>query len=247
MKFKIYLSIVLLGLSLNSDAQRVVWSRFKFGIQASPTFSWLATDVQKIRGNGFNTGLKLGATADYYFLENYALSTGIGFGFNHGGQLLHETGGNFLANSTLSDPLYNTRELPDLVKIRYHIQYVEIPFALKMRTQQFGYIRIFAQAPVITLGWRTQARGDISAEKIDLKKENIKPDVNPLLITWGVGGGVEYDISPSTSLVGGLYFNRNMIDVTRNKGNYSLVNGTKVDEDSKAVLNAITLRLGIIF
>jgi hypothetical protein len=252
MKVKIYLFIVFLGLSLNSDAQRVVWSRFKFGIQASPTFSWLATDAQKIRGNGFNTGLKLGATADYYFLENYALSTGIGFGFNHGGQLLHEIGGNFLANSELSEDRYNTpngKPLPDLVKIRYHVQYVEIPFALKMRTQQFGYVRIFAQAPIITLGWRTQARGDVTAEKINLKKENIKPDVNPLLFTWGVGGGVEYDISPSTSLVGGLYFNRNMIDVTRNKNNYSIEDGTpdKVDEDSKAVLNAITLRLGIIF
>ena len=165
MKFKICLFVLFLGLSLNLDAQ-VVWARFKFGIQASPTVSWLKTDNQKIRNNGFNTGLKLGATADYYFLENYALSTGIGFGFNQGGKLLHEIGGSFLENSTLSDDRYNSKggkpnPLSDLVNIRYHIQYVEIPFALKMRTQQFGYIRAFAQAPIITLGWRTQVRGDI--------------------------------------------------------------------------------------
>jgi hypothetical protein len=253
MKFKIFLAIVLLGITLNADAQRVVWSRFKFGIQASPTISWLKTDNQKIRSNGFNTGLKLGATADYYFLENYALSTGIGFGFNHGGKLSHEIGGNFLANSTLSDSRYNSatgKPLPDQVKIRYHIQYVEIPLALKMRTQQFGYMRYFAQAPIINLGWRTQTRGDIYAEKIDLKKENTKPDVNPLAISWGFGGGAEYDVSPSTSIVGGLYFQKGFFDTTRNKGNYSIEDSapqTQIKEDSKAILSAITLRIGVIF
>jgi hypothetical protein len=253
MKLKIFLSIVLLSISFNIDAQRVVWSRFKFGIQASPTGSWLNTDNQKIRSNGFNLGLKLGATADYYFLENYALSTGIGFGFNHGGKLSHEIGGNFLANSTLSDSRYNAaigKPLPDQVKIRYHIQYVEIPLALKMRTQQFGYMRYYAQAPIITLGWRTQARGDVYAETIDLKKENIKPDVNPLAISWGFGGGAEYDVSPSTSIVGGLYFQKGFFDTTRNKKNYSIEDSapqTQIKEDSKAILSAITLRIGVIF
>jgi hypothetical protein len=266
MKLKIFLSIVLLSISFNIDAQRVVWSRFKFGIQASPTGSWLKTDNQKIRSNGFNLGLKLGATADYYFLENYALSTGIGFGFNHGGKLLHEVGGSFLSNSILSDDRYNdpkkkAQPLPDLVNIRYHIQYVEIPLALKMRTQQFGYIRYYAQAPIINIGLRTQVRGDIKAENIDLKKENIKPDVNPLSVSWGFGGGVEYDVSPSTSIVGGLYFQKGFFDTTRNKNNYTIEQLTgqstpnnigddtysTAPEKSKAILSAVTLRIGVIF
>lgn len=251
MKLKISSIVILLFVVFSVNAQKVTWSRFKFGIQASPTFSWLKTDNQKIGGNGFNTGLRLGATADYYFLENYALSTGIGFGFNQGGKLFHETGGNFLANSTLSDNRYNMasgKPLPDDVSIRYHVQYVEIPLALKMRTQSFGYIRAFAQAPIIMLGWRTQARGDILAEKISLEKENIKPDVNPLAISWGFGGGAEYEVSPSTSLVAGLYYYKNFIDVTRNKNNYTVEDtGNKIDEKSKAILNSITLRIGVIF
>ncbi len=245
MKLKVSAILFLLFVTLNADAQKVAWSRFKFGIQASPTFSWLKTDNPKIGGNGFNTGLKLGATADYYFLENYALSTGIGFAFNHGGKLYHENRGGFLTHSTLSSNIYN--ELDAKASIRYHIQYVEIPFALKMRTQQFGYMRYFAHAPMLVLGWRTQARGDISTEKNDTKKENIKPDVNPLAISWGFGGGAEYDVSPSTSLVAGLYFQKNFIDVTKNKGNYYIDDSGKKDENSKAVLNSITLRLGVIF
>lgn len=256
MKKSILLFCFLGSFFYNTDAQ-VVWSRFKFGIQGSPTFSWLKTDDQKIGGNGFNLGMKLGATADYYFLENYALSTGIGFGFNHGGKLFHEIGGNFLSNSTLSDNRYNNpgqkKPLPDKTNIRYSIQYVEVPLALKMRTQQFGYLRGFAQAPILTVGVRSQARGTITAEQINLKKENIKKDVNPIAIAWGFGGGVEYDISPSTALVAGLYFSRNFLDVTRDKDNYSIEElaagqfAAPVPEKSKAVLNAVTLRLGIIF
>lgn len=252
MKLRTLLLITLFAISMNAFAQRVAWTRFKFGLQASPTVSWLKTDNPKIGNNGFNTGLKLGATADYYFLENYALSTGIGFGFNHGGKLYHEQGGKFLANSTLTDDKYNSgdKPLPDQVNIRYHIQYLEIPFALKMRTQPFGYFRIFAHAPIITLGWRNQARADITAEDLNLKKENIKKDVNPLLLSWGLGGGTEYELNPSTSLVAGLYYQRVFTDVTRDRKNFTVTNDnpyTTKSENSKAVLNAITLRLGVIF
>ena len=254
MKIKLITIFALTFLSFSMNGQKVVWSRFKFGIHASPTISWLKTDNAKIGNNGFNTGLKLGATADYYFLENYALTTGIGFGFNQGGKLFHEYGGNFLANSTLSDERYNTpsatvKALPDQVSIRYHIQYVEIPLALKMRTQISGeHLRAFAQAPVIVIGWRSQVRGDISAQNLSLEKENIKQDVNPLSLSWGLGGGIEYMHNQNTSLVAGLFYQRGFVDTTRDKNNYSITpTAGKADETSKAVLNAITLRLGVIF
>lgn len=248
MKFKILFLAITTFCITEMSAQRVTWSRFKFGVQASPSFSWMKTDNLKIRSNGFNTGLKLGATADYYFLENYALSTGVGFGFNHGGKLFHEQGGTFLANSTLSDNRYKV--LPNEASIRYHLQYIEVPFALKMRTQPFGYLRIFAHAPMVTIGWLSQARGDVSAEKISLKKENIKPDVHKLALSWGIGGGVEYDISPSTALVAGLYYQRIFTDITKDKNNFigtGVNDPAKKDENSKAILNGLTLKFGIIF
>lgn len=267
MKIRSSVLALALTLSMTSFGQKVVWTRFKFGIQASPTLSWLTTDNPKVANNGFNTGLKLGATGDYYFAENYALSTGIGFGFNHGGKLLHEIGGNYLANSTLTDSRYNAKtngqSLPDNVNIRYHIQYVEIPLALKMRTDINGeHLRLFAQAPIINIGFLSQARGDISAPKISLNKENIKNDVNLLSLSWGLGGGVEYAYNQSTSIVAGLYYNRGFVDVTKDRNNYSVKQiagqttpndssddkfDPKVKESTKAVLNAITLRLGVIF
>ena len=86
--------------------------------------------------------------------------------------------------------------------------------------------------------------------------------MNPLAISWGFGGGAEYDVSPSTSIVAGLYFQKGFLDVTRNKDNYILEQltgqntptdisddtyGQKIKENSKAFLSVITLRIGVIF
>ena len=235
----------------NIQAQ-VSISKVKFGVQASPNISWMGTNDNNIKGNGINTGLKLGVTADYYFLENYAISTGLGFAFNQGGKIIHDEGGNFLTKSTLSDSRLNqdTKSLAPGVKIRYHVQYLEVPFGLKLRTQQFGYLRAFAEAPMFTVGIATKAIGDIYDPVLTTPflKENIKPDVNKLAMSWGFGGGVQYDVSQSTALIAGLYFQKGFTDVTKD-GNAKKVTATAVekDETSKATLGNITLRLGIVF
>jgi Outer membrane protein beta-barrel domain len=260
MKKLFVIAIVIVAFCATSFAQFTI-SRVKFGIQASPTFGWLNTSDNSIKGNGTNTGLKLGVTADYFFLENYAISTGLGFGFNQGGKLIHETGGNYLKKSTLSDTRLNQGKKPlsDKVNIRYHLQYLELPFSLKLRTQQFGYLRFIAEAPIITLGFLTQAKGDITdpdAGKYPnspFLKENIKPDVNKLALSWGFGAGVQYDISPSTAAIAGIYYQKGFTDVTHD-GTATKALSTAdpnifVDkpENSKGTLNNIVLRIGIIF
>jgi hypothetical protein len=236
--------IVILILSYNILQAQVSISRVKFGIQASPTFSWISTSDNTIKGNGLNTGLRLGVTADYYFLENYAISTGLGFAFNQGGKLIHDEGGNFLSKSTtLSDT--RLKSLSSGVTIRYHAQYLEVPIGLKLRTQQFGYLRAFAEAPVFTVGIKTQARGDIEdpIHKTFLK-EDIKADVNSIAMSWGFGGGVQYDLSPSTAIIAGLYFQKGFTDVTRD-GDAKKTSGK--EENSKGTIGNITLRIGIVF
>jgi hypothetical protein len=264
-------TIIALFLSLflfaeNAEGQRKLQlSKFRFGIQASPQLSNLKTSDIGIKGNGLgNLGVKIGALADYYFRENYAISAGLGFGFNQGGQLLHQKGGNFLKNSTLTKGSLNegtkTKPLPDDVKIRYHINHLEIPLSLKMRTNQFGYLRYYAEAPIITIGFLTKARGDIDGDNIKVANENIKPDVVPLALSWGFGGGVQYDISDNTGLTAGLYFQRVFTDATRN-GGYKAVTleqendpATKTDdiytttkEDTRATMGILTLRIGVLF
>ena len=250
MQKNIFIILTMFIFLCNIQAQ-VSISRVKFGVQVSPNISWMGTNDNNIKGNGINTGLRLGVIADYYFLENYALSTGLGFAFNQGGKIIHDEGGNFLTKSTLSNSKLNqdVNSLAPGVKIRYHIQYLEVPFGLKLRTQQFGYLRAFAEAPMFTVGIATKAIGDVYDPILgDFLKENIKPDVNKLAASWGFGGGVQYDVSQSTALIAGLYFQKGFTDVTKD-GNAKKVTATAGEkaETSKGTLGNVTLRIGIIF
>ncbi len=224
---------------------------FKFGIQFSPTLTWLSTDNNKINGNGTAFGgPKLGMMGEKYFRENYAVTFGLGFAFNQGGTLKHDFGGDLWSNSTLSNSVYH--ELPDGVNLRYSLQYVEIPFGLKMKTQEFGYIRYFAELPIFTLGILTQAQGAVEGTDMDTEKEEIRDDVNLFAFSWGIGGGIEYSVGPNTALIGGIYYQNNITDVTKNDG---LRRGEgdgpddtpTVKENAKSALQGLTFRIGVMF
>jgi len=222
-------------------------SEFRFGFQVSPSFSWMATDDPSVSGDGSTTGLRLGMVGEYYFADNYAVTSGIGFAFNQGGALRHDMGGNFLDESDFTNPALTGSEatLPDGVKIKYGIQYVEIPLGLKMRTQDFGYLRYYAELPIFTLGFKTQANGVVTGDGLDGEQEgNIKSDVNLLNLSWGLGGGAEYTINENTSVMAGIYYHQGFLDVTDDKN--ALKNNGEA-EDSKATIRGLTIRIGVLF
>ncbi|TAK35555.1 MAG: PorT family protein [Saprospiraceae bacterium] len=207
----------------------------RLGFQVSPVLSYMGSTDNKINSNGTNLGLKLGMRAEMFFRENYAFITGIGFAFNSGGTLHHDIGGQIWTHSELPngvDPTF----LPG-VDLKYNLQYVEIPLGLKFRTNDFGYLRYWAEIPVITLGFKSQASGAIQQTGITEDKIDIKKEVTSLSLSWGIAGGMEYNISSGTSLVGGIGFEKVFTDVTKD-----------VDDDkSKGFINNLVLRLGVLF
>lgn len=215
----------------------------RLGIQASPTFTWLASEDNTINSNGLRVGFKLGPIGEFYFRENYAIISGINLAFSTGGTLTHQIGGNLLPETATGSNTAGLDEIPAGSDITYKIQAVEIPLGVKLRTNQIGYLRYYAEIPFI-IGIKTQARGDISGTGLETKKENISGDMNLLNVSWGIGGGVEYEISESTSIVGGLTFQGGFLDLTKNNGIQTPGN---TPEDSKVIMNALNLKLGVMF
>lgn len=225
----------------------VLTNDIQFGFELSPVFSRLSTSDSKINPNGPNLGLKLGMIGEFYFRENYSISTGIGFHFNAGGRLFYE-------DTVDSLSIWTEAEIPgDNVyeggtDFKYSLQYVEIPIGLKLRTREFGYVKYFVE-PRLTMGFNTQARGNILNDKtVDQEEDyNIQSAVNLINLSWGIGGGIEYTISSRTAIIGGLGLQSGFTDVTTDKNTSIAANGSQGEEDSKAVMNSIVLRLGIMF
>jgi hypothetical protein len=248
---KIVLALCFFWLSL-ATLQAQGEGTVRFGIQTSPTFSWMNTAETNVNRSGTNLGLKLAMMSEYYFRESYAVTSGIGFHFNSGGQMLFEEAGAYWPNSDLS-PGIDT--LAAGSKLRYNLQYVEIPLGLKMRTREFGYVSYWLE-PNIAFGFRSQARGTIEGRRFDGgsvgedgEKINIRPEVGGLNMSWGLGGGVEYTLSGTTALLVGLNAQFGFSDVTKNTGTYfdSTRNDEPRSEDSRAKITALTLKIGILF
>lgn len=231
-------AILMMGI-LTSYGQDI-----KLGFQFSPTVSWMTTNNNQITNSGSNFGLKFGLIAENYFQENYAITSGLNLVINQGGTLNHGIGGNFFPTSELSDTIYNNIAANENITRKF--QMVEIPLGIKLRTNQFGYLRYYGEIPFL-LHIKTQARGSF----LDTTKENITPDTGLLNISWGIGGGAEYSIADNTAVVAGIYFHNGLVDMTANRRTQlaDTVTGELTDEEekSKAIISGLTFRLGVMF
>ena len=148
--------------------------------------------------------------------------------------------------------------LPNGVKLKYSLQALEIPFAMKIRSAEMGYFRLFAEVPMLNFIFVTQARSDIEGTGVNVEKENIKKDVSFTNLYLGLGIGSEYAISETNSFVFGIYYNGSVIDVTDNNAYKAFPNpndkpGDPTDdyfrqtENSKGAISRFTIKLGLLF
>ena len=226
-----------------------------FGVQLSPSWSWMETDNTKFYGSGTNLGLKLGVIVENRFSEAYSVTSGIGFHFNTGGSLRLGLPGQIWTSSydNFDVKPKATDTFPTESRLHYSLQFVEIPIGLKLRTSESGdHIRWFAE-PQLTLGFRSGALGDISNANpiVEQNKISIGKEVGIVNLSWGIGAGGEYVISNATALVVGLYFQKGFVDMTSDSGSilYDSSTGATVarPEKSKGTVSSLTLRLGVMF
>ena len=212
---------VLLIVTVN----KVSAQELRFGIFANPLVSWMKTDVSSIKGNGERIGFEAGLIMDKFFAKHYAFTTGISI-HNMGGKLKYEKG---KTNFKTSDTMLN---LGNNASVKYKLQYIHVPIALKFRTTEIGYITYFAQVgldPMVNV----KANADVQG----LTNVNVRKEINPLYIAYHISAGLEYKIVGNTALMAGLTYMNGFSDVTDNSG-YTT---------EKAVMHCFELRLGVYF
>ena len=179
---------------------------FRLGLTAHPTIGWIKPENGK--GNGVNLGFSYGLMADFNFAENYSFATGLTVTTINGKSTE-------INPSPYYDPAVNAN--PTAFDLKYMLQYLEIPLTLKLKTEKQGDTRWYGQFG-ITNDFNIGAKQDIQlAGKSTETDRDIKDDINIYRAGLLIGGGVEYDVARSTSIMVGLTYNNGFTDISDDK------------------------------
>lgn len=236
-----------------SQAQRNIdTKKLRLGVFAAPTISWMRPTTVKSndrefesQNEGSKTGFIYGLMIEYNFADNYAFVTGLQ-GNMAGGKIYSErSGGPVTEASSVNAAHFN-----------YNFTYLEIPFALKMRTDPVGKFRFFGQAGItaaINIAKKASYQVnyindagyamEVNDEKVILKGTLA---TSPVIFQMNIGAGAEYAMSEKLGAYVGFFFNNGFAPDATNPNNYDLgYNGSFKDGNTR--LNNFALKLGLLF
>lgn len=200
--------------------------KIKIALHADPLFAWFGSDIDAVKNNGSRAGFNFGLEFTKPFGSNYSFETGLN---------LMSAGGRLINRDITILSLSESRTVLAQEAMIYKIQYLAVPVGLKLKTNQIGYITFFTDVgiePKVVIG----SKIGIPAQNIS--GENATGEVNLFNTGYYVNAGIEYGLGGNTSLVAGLGFENNFLDITK-------------DNDSqpkdKVTHKMISFRLGINF
>tara|TARA_Y100000782_G_C10186742_1_gene267074 strand:+ start:5705 stop:6475 length:771 start_codon:yes stop_codon:yes gene_type:complete len=242
--------IAFLFSTLHSSAQD---SRsLRLGLSFSPQINWMPPDNTNWDSDGARVGMNYGILADFVLVgnDNYMFSTG--FTLSHtGGKLSYPTAYEFFDTASI----YTGAD----AEATYKLRYIDIPLAIKLRTNEIGYLHYYGLFGVTT-GFNISAKRDIKYQfnggEYSRDDEDISDDVNLFRASLLIGGGIEYKISGNTYLIVGLSYQNGFTNIlkgdtyeTDSNGNVIINSNGKPTDDEKVKtrLNAVALNIAVIF
>lgn len=222
---KITLLTGFLVLFLMTSAQKRGPESIRLSFSAHPSLNWMSSGLNVISRGKATAGFDFGLNADLFFdtSERYALTTGLLIS-NTGGELDFYSPNNFA---------FAGESIKPGSSIRYRLQYLEIPMAVKLKTshfQRWTYWGQFGISSFINIG----AKGDSSDGLLD--KNDINKEVNLFNLAMNIGAGGEFDLGSGNALVIGLIYKNGFMDVTTDNA-----------FDEKTTVNSLNLKVGLLF
>ena len=222
MKLKICSLIIFSAFFTTLNAQD---HNFRFGLKAEPALSWFKTDSKNLKSDGSKLTFSWGFMGEYFFAENYAFAFGVE---------LASRGG-----------IISWNDSGIVSEIDMRLKYIDIPIAIKMRTNEIGYMRYFGQFG-FTPGFNISAKSDFevvdfNGNKVSLTDEDIKSDVVPINVALNIALGLEYGLSGNTALLISLNFNNGFVDIIKKDFN------DNPEADFKVLSNYAGVTVGVLF
>jgi len=238
-KTKVLTLIILGSLFMNLSAQEGSFEddpvvntsesnkKFRLGLRFDPSIAWMSTNSANYENEGSKFGYSYGLSTEFFLngTQNYLFSTGL---------MISSLGGEISYTGTYVDDNYDNVSTKILQS--YDIGYIELPVALKLRTNQIGYMNFYGLFG-LKLGIKYKAKSDYTYEKAP-EHRNKAEDINTISdiffmnTSLVVGAGVEYNVSGNTNIMLGVTYNNGFINQLRTDVN-------EINSDGDALLNDV--------
>lgn len=260
------------GISQEGDSKGKNW---RFGLKIAPSVNWLTPVDKREYNGGSGLGFNWGLVIEKKLAERISISSGfevnhekgkIDFiGKNSAGDVdffyyidenydfvetEQNANGNYVPSDTSNIGTIN------LLERKYSNTYVTIPFGIKMKSSEIGYITYFGEfGGNFSLLWNSRVADAANAnlsftpngvDQNDLKKLSNYQDMQIGRIQLAFGGGLEYNLSGTTSLFGALHYNLGFTNVARKNSKY-LVNSSAERISQNFSAHGIRLTVGVLF
>ena len=233
---------------------------FRFGLKFAPTINWTRPDDKKIVKDGGSLGVKYGLMMEFRLNSVASFATGIegshlGMKVSYADSAVYRVlddayakiGDTSGTGTTKSSYLLNSRAMRTV--------YITVPLTLKLKTKDIGgmtYFGLFGG----DLNFRAGSKATDKVTNLQVangtsfdptKVDNTK-DMNLMTVNLNAGGGIEYNVSGSTSFVASIHYNRGFLSTTKTtsdflaKGKYSTAGYSQ-----KAFCDGIVISLGVLF
>lgn len=217
-------------------------NRSRFGLKATPSLSWFNPSSKDMENDGIKMDFSYGLMAEFPFNDNTAFATGFEV-MNNGGKVDFE--------KFPDNPYYvEDEDTFNLDNREYKIRYVNLPLALKFKTNEIGYTMFYGIFGFDT-GFRIKAMADDNGKFIesgDTENNNVdvSDDVNFIRLALNIGAGVEYYLAGETHLLVGVNFSNGFNNVLKNESNLLKAQDGKPFEQN-SINNFIGFNIGFLF
>ncbi len=223
-KLSLLFTIVLSSTIIINAQTKSIDKKIRFGFKIDAGSSTISPKESYVSKDGGKFYFSYGFAADFLLSDNYVIATGLNI--THGGGSFTTDNGKGLLENDINNTARNTYSLS--------LQYLEIPFALKLKTDDINGIKYWGQFGTY-LGANLGARMNAVVDgKIYEKYTPSK--VIPINMGLDLGAGIEYPFNSKTYGSIGFGYHNGFINLTKSDWNAG-----------KVVLNGFFLRTAVYF
>lgn len=271
MKTKVFLLVACAFFAKVSLSQEDDKS-FKFGLKAVPSVNWYKVDDEKFyKSGGSNVKFGYGLMTEFKLAGSAWLSTGLQVD-KDGGKIeytdtvicfINQDGEIIAQDDTAAASSYSIQKLENRT---FKASYVTLPLTLRLRTKEVGMMTYYGQFG-FPISIKLKARSDDEARKVNATYNgfdagatntdlDIGSDMGFMNVGLVIGGGAEYNMSGSTSLIFGIHYNQGFLNTVRGESK-QLKSADKMftpapgpsftDNKQKFYSRSVALTVGILF